>query len=335
MRLEYLKQHLLLYSFILLQVFVIITSINLNVSIEQSSSINQEDERVKERKYLLKNINFFRLKETRPYFSLSAEQLEMEEFSQKTFFFRPQGQVITSQNAVIKYSAERGEYEGKREELNLKDLVTIESIDSKLSSDQLRYYHKLDKIEARGRVKSRNISRETKDEIYIDAEQLDAFPHQRTSEYRTNVVGRIKRKKAFEENIDFRSNQLKLLLNLSKIELIEDVYMKKQQVEASARSGEIYLENYNKKLKYFVLNDDVKVTEKVMLGGESYYRKAFAEKLEGIMSESKIVLTGYPKVYQKKDVIKGNKITLRQNVEVVEVDDASTNFLLKSKEEGN
>jgi LPS export ABC transporter protein LptC len=333
MKAEYLKQHIFLYSFILLQVFVIVASINLNISEEQSGQMPQEEEELKERKYLLSKISFFRLKEGRPYFNLNAENLEMEEYSERSLFLRPQGQVITSQNQVITYAAERGIYEGKKEELNLKDLVSMQTEDSKLTTDTFRYMQKHDKIEARGNVKSRSFSKETKDEIFIDAEELDAYPHLRLSEYRTKVVGRIKRKRAYEENIDFRSARLKLLLNSSKIELNDEVYMKKQQVEATARSGEIYLENYNKKLKYFVLNDDVKVTEKVMLGGESYFRKAFAEKLEGIMSESKIVLTGYPKVYQKKDVIKGNRITLRQNIEVVEVDDASTNFLLKSKED--
>lgn len=47
------------------------------------------------------------------------------------------------------------------------------------------------------------------------------------------------------------------------------------------------------------------------------------------MSENKIILTGYPKVYQLKDVIKGNRIILREDNEVVEVDDANTNFILK------
>jgi len=58
-------------------------------------------------------------------------------------------------------------------------------------------------------------------------------------------------------------------------------------------------------------------------------RKAFGERLEGFTSLDRLVLTGYPKVYQEGDVIKGNKITLRINNEVVEVDDANTRFKLK------
>jgi len=72
-----------------------------------------------------------------------------------------------------------------------------------------------------------------------------------------------------------------------------------------------------------VLYDDVKVVERVETERATFERKAFSEKLEGISSEEMVILTGYPKVYQLDDFIKGNKIILRENNEVVEVDDAN------------
>ena len=126
-------------------------------------------------------------------------------------------------------------------------------------------------------------------------------------------------------------NKMKMDIVKSLVNLEGDVFLIKQQLKANSRRGEIFLENYNKKLKYFVLYDDVKVVEKVMLEGinsSSFDRRAFSEKLEGMMSEGRIILTGYPKVFQQGDVIKGNRITLRENNEVVEVDDANTNFRL-------
>src|SRR5690606_35662995 len=120
-----------------------------------------------------------------------------------------------------------------------------------------------------------------------------------------------------------------LNLNDQHITLDGDVEMKKQQLTAQARRGEIFLENYNKKLKYYVLYDDVKLREKVVARGERLERKAFAEKLEGVMSEDRIILTGFPKVLQRGDIIKGNRITLRENNVIVEVEDANTNFKLR------
>ena len=45
-----------------------------------------------------------------------------------------------------------------------------------------------------------------------------------------------------------------------------------------------------------------------------------------------MILTGLPKVFQEKDVIKGNRITIRENIETVEVDDAITNITLEREE---
>ena len=47
------------------------------------------------------------------------------------------------------------------------------------------------------------------------------------------------------------------------------------------------------------------------------------------MNERKVVLTGFPKVIQDKDIIKGNKIILRENSESVEIDDANSSMILK------
>ena len=78
------------------------------------------------------------------------------------------------------------------------------------------------------------------------------------------------------------------------------------------------------------MNDDVLVKESFQLpDGTTIDRKAVSEQLEGIVSEDKYILTGYPKVFQDKDILKGNKIVLRENNEIIEVDNANTSFILK------
>ena len=73
----------------------------------------------------------------------------------------------------------------------------------------------------------------------------------------------------------------------------------------------------------------MKLREKVIVKGTRLERKAFAEKLEGVMSEDRIILTGFPRVLQGGDVIKGSRITLIENNELVEAEDANTNFELR------
>ena len=65
--------------------------------------------------------------------------------------------------------------------------------------------------------------------------------------------------------------------------------------------------------------------------GSPFVRKAYSERLEGYITEEKIILQGSPKVFQRDDVIRGNTITLRRNNESIEVDDANTKFNLRSK----
>jgi lipopolysaccharide export system protein LptA len=74
----------------------------------------------------------------------------------------------------------------------------------------------------------------------------------------------------------------------------------------------------------------VKLEEKLKLkSGKNQTRRAFAEKLEGHQRTGKIILTGAPRVEQGNDIIKGYQITLRENVELVEVDDSQSSFSLK------
>ena len=46
----------------------------------------------------------------------------------------------------------------------------------------------------------------------------------------------------------------------------------------------------------------------------------------------KFYLTGSPRVIQGSDVIKGYKVTLRENLEMVEVDDSASSFTIKKKQ---
>lgn len=133
--------------------------------------------------------------------------------------------------------------------------------------------------------------------------------------------------------MSFTTDLMTLSAPKSEVEMKGNVTFKKGNLDASSNQGTLFLENYNKKLKYYSLSDDVKLQETLSLNGKPVMRKAFAEKLEGIISEKKVILTGLPKVFQEKDVIKGNRITIRENIETVEIDDANTNITLERDKE--
>jgi lipopolysaccharide export system protein LptA len=93
------------------------------------------------------------------------------------------------------------------------------------------------------------------------------------------------------------------------------------------------MENQNKKLKYLILSDDVKMVEKLVTkSGEPIERRAFGERLEGFGYDESFHLSGAPRVEQGKDILKGYKITLREKLEFIEVEDAISDIETKKKE---
>jgi lipopolysaccharide export system protein LptA len=187
-----------------------------------------------------------------------------------------------------------------------------------------------DYVSGQGNVRTLNIDSATKDVIEVHSHQFIGRPKQGLLDYRGDVKGKIQRSRVYEPGITFEAQHLIGYRDQSRMELRENVKVVRLGVIATSRNGEIFMENYNKKLKYFVLSDDVKVWEKVVnLDGTSFVREAFGDKLEGLTSEGKLILTGLPKVIQQGDTIRGNRIIIKENNQVVEVDDSNTNFIIR------
>ena len=273
-----------------------------------------------------KKVDYFLLKDAKPHFSLNAKELVTNNTSKKSFFFNPDGHVFLDNGEKVFYKGDRGIYDQNIEKLVLNGNVDVKTGDTTANSNQMIYESLEDRVHLIGDVKTKMYYPEEKDWIFIDSEEAFMWPEARKSKYTGNVEGKVKRLRVYEDSLFFWSNELFMDMNTNKADLYGNVRMRKANLKASSRRGEIFLENYNKKVKYYALYDDVKLNEKITQGEQVITRKAFSEKLEGLPSEDRVILTGYPKVYQLNDVIKGNKIVLRQSTEVVEVDDANTKF---------
>lgn len=301
-----------------------------NKSSKKVSSYDQES--------YFEGASFYRVQNGVPVLHLDSTEMTINSFTEKSLFAKPRGVAFTKDGRPIHYQADEGYLIQKENRVNFNDNVIFKLEKSKLKADTVTYYMAKDKIISEGNVYTESITtpknkKKSSQKIRVWADKSYSWPEQSRSNYVGNVRGTVKRNKVYEESIKFKSDKLNVDMNTLKIDLLDNVQIKKQQLTADSLRGEIFLENYNKKLKYFVLYDDVKVVEKVELEKDgrvsSFIRRAFGEKLEGIMSDNKIIITGYPKVFQQKDVITGNKIVLRENNEVVEVDDANTNFIIR------
>ncbi len=275
-------------------------------------------------------VNYYNLKNQLPFLHLDSSELNISGSSRDILFLKPKGQTFTKDRKPVNYIAEKGFFKSDSETLFLEGSVDLESSESKIQSESMVYKLSIEMIIAKREVHSKTHSLKTGEDILINADEMESYLGKEKATYRGNVSGYIKRRRVYEQAISFKSDKLYLDLSTSLVEMDGNVTIQKQGVTAKSHRGEIFLENYNKNLKYYVLYDDVRLTEKLKSPtGTIFERRAFAEKLEGVMSEDKIILTGYPKVFQGQDVIKGNRIILRENNEIVEVDDANSNFELK------
>jgi lipopolysaccharide export system protein LptA len=281
----------------------------------------------------IEDLNYFHLKNGIPQMSLSAIKMHSlgEEVAE---FVEPKGVYNYEQkDKTIKYQANAGTYRKEKELLILVGEVRILSDEAEYLAEKIKYFFKKDLILAEGGVTFKGLDLKTKDQIEIHSDLMEANPEMQFSRFSGKVHGSLQRKKKYEGRMTFESRELQIEGEKSLAHLEGEVMLKRQSYLITAGKADIFLENFNKSLKYFVFNDDVKVTETLQSPKGTTFRKAYAERLEGFGREQKMVLSGAPKVEHGEDVVKGYRITIRENMDLIEVDDAMSDMQMKRDEE--
>jgi lipopolysaccharide export system protein LptA len=278
---------------------------------------------------VIHQLQYFHVKDAVPQMSLSADLLRSQGEAQAEFEF-PRGVYnLREQDKTLKYNADRGQYKKARELLTLTGAVKVRSDEGTYEADRVSYYFKKDLMTGKGNVRFDGEDPRTRDHVTVASERLRANPGLKLSTFFGAVRGRLQRKKKHEGTLTFASRELQVDGNKSLAQLVGDVRIKRDGYDITSGKADVFLENYNKSLKYFVLNDDVKVAERLQTPEGVQVRKAFAERLEGFGKEQKMVLSGAPRVEMGEDVIKGYRITIRENTDLVEVDDAMSDVQVK------
>lgn len=275
----------------------------------------------------------YHIKGENPSIFLSADFARIDLNSENTDLENPSGKSFSQDKEPINYFAEKGNYNKYNSELSLKGSVSIEEGDSILKANKVIYKLNKDEVLGEGDVSLKGILPKSKDVIFIKAQKFSHFPKRKITSFKENIDGKIVRREAYREGINFQTDLLDYFSQEFRINLTGNVLFRRRPFSASSRSGQIYLNNRNK-LNYFILNDDVKLNEVIEEKGKQFVRKAFAEKIEGFPDEGKLILTGYPRVYQENEVIKGIRIIVRENSNVVEVEEANTTLKLQKGSDG-
>lgn len=287
-----------------------------------------------------KIVDYYLVDKGKPFLRLESSELTLSKQNTEVVGFNPDGVIYRrDDNGVeedpIYFTSKNSRVFTQNKELYLQNDVDIKVANSNLKSDSVTIFNNGRHLEADGNVRTQSYDPKTNDQILVTSNFALYRPKEQFFEYKRNVKGIIKRKRQYEESVSFSTDLMTLEGLKSEVEMKGNVTLKKGNLDASSNQGTVFLENYNKRLKYYSLSDDVRLQESIIVGGKPIIRKAFAEKLEGLISEKKVILTGLPKVFQEKDVIKGNRITIRENIETVEVDDANTNITLERDKDQN
>ncbi|MBT4791101.1 MAG: LPS export ABC transporter periplasmic protein LptC [Halobacteriovoraceae bacterium] len=313
---------LIFSSIVLLVLFMALTTQRDRFGVTMDGAVKHDVES------LFVGVHYFRLLDLVPNFELKSKSLVIT--NNNLFnFIDPRG-VFLSKDSQTRYQANKGFLNQSTSNLELFGDVRLADEYSDYVSDTLKYDGKNEIIYANGNVSSQVIDKKTLDIIKLSSHKLTSYMAEKRVELMGSVKGRLIRKRRYETGFKFRAEEAEFNSPKSRLELAKSVKIYRNNYYLKAEKAEIFLENYNKKLKYYVLYDDVKLEEKLQLtNGKLQTRRAYSEKLEGHQRSGKIVLTGAPRVEQGRDVIKGYQITLHENVEMVEVDDSQSSFNLK------
>lgn len=319
------KQYATVFGFILLTVIVITLAVSQQIKKDSVSGPLDVESALKTQ---FEKVHFYSLEKEKEKLFLRASSLDIED-QNIVAFNDPNGRYFIS-NEWVKFEADSGVYNSVSTELKLNDGVKFTKKDADFSSEDLYLNHDKQFLEARGDVQAKFVEKENKEVINLSSNYLSSWLNEQRSLFLGNVQGLIKRDRRYEGEVRLKSGRLEYDQSKLLISLENDVNIDRNTYHLEAQKGNIYLENFNKKLKYYSLSDDIRLVEKFRLrDGSQRVRRAFAERLEGFISEGRIVLLGTPRVEQGNDVIKGYQITLRENVDVVEVDDSQSSFDIK------
>jgi lipopolysaccharide export system protein LptA len=326
------KSIIIIVSFMVFCFSVVVTSVNTSTKRDMIKSHENFKKKVVKNFTEFSKVSFYGVEDEVPTFQLKAEYLDVVNNSDMTFIL-PKGEVYKEgRKFPIKYTSEEGSYDYAKRRLRLNGSVHFENSDSIIKSQKFDFYINSGELLATGDLSVISRDFKTGDRIFIDSQLMKGNTHKKHFIYKDNVVGQIKRKRAYEEGFKFSTDSLDVDLNNSNLVLSGSVKINRSKFKLLAGKGEFFLENYNKKLKYYALYDDIRLEETLKLrDGSELTRRAYSEKLEGFNSEGKVVLTGAPRVIQGKDIIKGYQVTLREDVELVEVEDSSSSFSIKGR----
>lgn len=276
----------------------------------------------------MQGVTLYGVKTNEPFIYLEGESVLQLKQSQKIQVLKPEGYLFTQDKKKMNYDALRGLIFENEKKIYLQENAQVDLEGLLVKAQKLSYSLKKNYLWASENVQSFYQGIEDKEMMQIDSQYLQLWVPQEKTIYTGKVQGNYWSSKV--EKTYFSSDKLMGLKSKAYLELIGQVEVTRELMNAKSRRGEVYFFKQDKKPKKYFLYGDVQLSSKVKdEQGQWVNRKAFAEKLEGDVNGKYVVLTGFPKAIQAQDLIMGSKITLYEGNEIIEVEKSDSKFEIK------
>lgn len=232
-----LRLYVSIFTFFSLCIIVSLISLFTDTSSKDSDEMMEKEERGVNRASVFSQLDYFVLRENQRVLQLNADELlQTYEQKQKVIkFFDPKGIAYSSNGLPVHYKGDKGNFHFGDNTLSLKDNVTINTENSFLSADEVNYFLSKEEIHGLGNIDTKSHIEKTEDKVFVKSDEVLFYPQKEVSVFKNNVDGKVKRSKKYEEDIDFKSQILTLNMPINKIDLEEDVYVKKGQLDTWAK----------------------------------------------------------------------------------------------------
>ena len=315
--------HIYLFYFVVLTVSLIAALSHFSPKINPDTA----NENVEKRASVFLNSFLSIYRADQSTLNLETQKLVESPINNKILLFDVKGEL--GKDKKIQFFGKNGVVHKNQHFLKLNDEIELTNEQSKTVSDYLFLDYQKNEMNLSGNVKSYFSLKDQNITINSNSMSMDKVTGKTT--YKEMVKGNIlSAKKVGVDNIKFKSNLL-IYDDLNQVINLEgNAYIHRGKSEIFALNGIIWLENFGEGVKYFAMNDDVRLNDSfVNEAGKKMTRMSFSEKLEGFSLEKKIILSGYPQVKQDRDIIKGNKMIIREDEEVIEIINTNSQFNLE------
>ena len=205
-----LKNKLIVIGFVLTLLGITMTGVinkprvEASMVAQKSVSSNKSVE-----KSFFRNSIYFQAQGDYP-FLLEADIIELSYGALIKFFKPKKGIIYQKKGSKVSYKAQSGQLDQKDRILFLNHKVSIKADGTNLSSEKLKYFFDTMKLEASKKVKTTTYAKKTKDRVFIKADNFLSYGKKKTNIqiYQGRVVGKVKRRRAYEESLSFKTNKL-------------------------------------------------------------------------------------------------------------------------------